>query len=75
MLVTRLNLPAISMVRKNKKISQQQMADALKISKSVYNRKELGKVPFFSYEIPVIAKMLGIESYNDLYCEVPVNDI
>lgn len=56
-----MNLKALVALRKQKKITQEQIAEALGLSKSTYSRIEQGKVHLRASYLPIIAQELGME--------------
>lgn len=66
-----MNLKALARLRKQKKISQAQMAEALTIEQCTYNRIENGIYELKAKDLPTIAKRLGVtiqELIVLLYC-------
>lgn len=56
-----MNLKAITAIRKSKKITLQEMANALGLKdKSTYYRIETGEVKMKAEHLPVIANKLGL---------------
>ncbi|UWE05298.1 helix-turn-helix domain-containing protein [Laceyella sacchari] len=55
-----MNLKALAAIRKNKKVTQVQIAEALGVNKSTYNRIENGEIEMKAVYLPVIAKELGL---------------
>lgn len=56
-----MNLKAIAAIRKSKKITLQEMANALGLKdKSTYYRIETGEVKMKAEHLPVIANKLGL---------------
>lgn len=67
-----LNLQALVVLRKQKKISQAEMAQALGYAQSVYHRIEKGVIDLKARHIPIIAMKLGMKPSQlakVLFCE------
>jgi transcriptional regulator with XRE-family HTH domain len=67
--VSSLNLNALRNLRKKKKITQTQMAEALGCVQSVYQRIEKGVIKLRAEHLPIIAETLGI-SVQELAAEI-----
>lgn len=61
-----IDLDLIRKTRRNKKLTQDEMAEALHLSRVLYNRRERGDVNFKVSELPILAKKLGL-SIEALY--------
>lgn len=56
-----MNLKALAAVRKRRNITQAQIAKALGVNRSTYNRIERGEIEMKAIYLPIIAKELGLE--------------
>lgn len=61
-----INLELIRKTRKGKELTQSDMAEALHLTRILYNRRENGEVNFKVSELPILAKKLGIP-IHELY--------
>ncbi|MBH8609134.1 helix-turn-helix domain-containing protein [Thermoactinomyces sp. CICC 10521] len=55
-----MNLKALAAVRKKKNVTQVQIARALGVNKSTYNRIERGEIEMKAAYLPIIARELGL---------------
>ncbi|MCB9360921.1 MAG: helix-turn-helix transcriptional regulator [Flavobacteriales bacterium] len=66
----------IRLVRKSRGISQIEMANLLGLSKSTYNRIELGDTPIYDDRLNEILKVLKISLFEIIFAfELDMNDI
>lgn len=61
-----IDLDLIRKTRRSKEFTQNEMAEALHLSRVLYNRRERGEVSFKVSELPILAKKLGL-SIQSLY--------
>lgn len=61
-----LDLDLIRKTRRSKEFTQDEMAEALHLTRVLYNRRERGDVSFKVSELPILAKKLEL-SIQDLY--------
>lgn len=61
-----IDLELIRRVRRSKEFTQDDMAEALHLTRVLYNRREHGDVNFKVSELPLLAKKLGL-SIQALY--------
>ena len=61
-----IDLDLIRKTRRSKELTQDEMAEALNITRVLYNRRERGDVSFKVSELPILAKKLEL-SIQDLY--------
>lgn len=63
-----IDLDLIRKTRRSKEFTQDEMAEALHLTRVLYNRRERGYVSFKVSELPILAKKLEL-SIKDLYKE------
>lgn len=61
-----IDLDLIRKTRRSKEFTQDEMAEALHLTRVLYNRRERGYVSFKVSELPILAKKLEL-SIKDLY--------
>ncbi len=61
-----IDLDLIRKTRRSKDFTQDDMAEALHLTRVLYNRRERGDVSFKVSELPILAKKLGL-SIQALY--------
>ena len=61
-----IDLDLIRKTRRSKEFTQDEMAEALHLTRVLYNRRERGDVSFKVSELPILAKKLEL-SIQDLY--------
>lgn len=61
-----IDLDLIRRTRRSKEFTQDEMAEALHLTRVLYNRRERGDVSFKVSELPILAKKLGL-SIQALY--------
>lgn len=65
----------IKSIRKSRGLTQVKMAEMLNISKSTYNRIEIGEVPIYNDRLNEIARILGIPLFQLIFNDYEEEEI